>query len=196
MSKEMVTGSRRGVLSLGAGALSAVGALALFDRSAMSAGAPRTDAKHNPAQDVNFLNAAVALEHEAIGVYQIGADSKLLLPDILKVALTFQGQHKQHRDDLAAAIKRLGGDVVQAKAIAEYAKQFDTSALKNQSEVLRLALKLERGATNAYLGLVPSLDLPDLDLLIARNAADESFHVAVLGNVLGEPIPEKAPMFG
>ena len=196
MGEETVTGSRRGVLSLGAGALSAVGALALFDRSAMSAGAPSTDAKHNAEQDVNFLNAAVALEHEAIGAYQIGADSKLLSPDILKVALTFQGHHKQHRDDLGAAIKRLGGDAVQAKANAEYAKQLETSALKNQSEVLRLALKLERGATNAYLGLLPSLDLPDLDLLIARNAADESFHVAVLSNVLGEPIPERAPMFG
>src|SRR5262249_15675087 len=196
MNNQTVIRSRRGILSLGAGALTAAGTLALFDRSAMSAGAPCADGKHDPAQDAKFLNAAVALEHEAIGVYQIGADSKLLMPDILNVAVTFQDQHKQHRDDLAAAIKRLGGVVVQAKPITEYAKEFNTSALKNQPDILRLALKLERGATNGYVGLIPWLDMPDLDLLIARNAADEAFHVAVLGNVLGEPIPKKAPMFG
>ena len=72
----------------------------------------------------------------------------------------------------------------------------NAASLKSQTDVLRLALKLEKGATNAYLGVIPSLDQPDLYLFAARTAADESFHAAVLGNVLGEPIPEKAPMFG
>jgi hypothetical protein len=55
---------------------------------------------------------------------------------------------------------------------------------------------LERGATNAYLGLIPSLDQSYLYVLAARTAADESFHAAVLGQVLGDVIPKKAPMFG
>jgi hypothetical protein len=119
-----------------------------------------------------------------------------LKPEVLKVAVTFQSHHKQHRDDLVAAINKLGGKPVTAKALTDYAKELNAASLKSQTDVLRLALKLERGATNAYLGVIPSLDQPDLYLFAARTAADESFHAAVLGNVLGEPIPEKAPMFG
>jgi rubrerythrin len=186
--------SRRSVLSGSATALSAGGMLALLNTSARAAG---TTAKgENLAQDARLLNAALSLEDEGIAAYQIGAESKLLTPDVLKVAVLFQGHHKQHRDDLTAAIKRLGGTPVRAKALPEYAKALNAVSLKDQTGVLRLALKLERGATNAYLGLIPSLDQADLYVLAARTAADESFHAAVLGQVLGDTIPEKAPMFG
>jgi rubrerythrin len=161
--------------------------------------APRRAARAatgNAAQDVQLLNAALGLEHEGIAAYQLGAESKLLKPEVLKVAVTFQSHHKQHRDDLVAAINKLGGKPVTAKALTDYAKELNAASLKSQADVLRLALKLEKGATNAYLGVIPSLDQPDLYLFAARTAADESFHAAVLGNVLGEPIPEKAPMFG
>lgn len=189
-----VSKSRRSILAGSAGALSTAGILALLD---MPTSAASKLARHiNAVQDVQLLNAAVALEDEGIAAYQIGAESKLLSPDVLKVAVTFQGHHKQHRDDLTAAIQRLGGTPVQPKAMSDYATELGTSSLKDQSGVLKLALKLERGAANAYLGLITSLDMSDLYLLIARNAADESFHAAVLGNVLGESIPEKAPMFG
>jgi bacterioferritin (cytochrome b1) len=116
--------------------------------------------------------------------------------EVLKVAVTFQSHHKQHRDDLIAAIDKLGGKPVAAKSEADYAKELNAASLKSQTDVLKLALKLEKGATNAYLGVIPSLGNPDLYLFAARVASDESFHAAVLGNVLGEPIPEKAPMFG
>lgn len=187
-----VSKSRRSILAGSAGALSAAGMLALLDMPAFAA----RSATKNTAQDVQLLNAAVALEDEGIAAYQIGAESKLLSPDVLKVAVTFQGHHKQHRDDLTAAIQRLGGSPVQPRAMSDYATELGTSSLKDQAGVLKLALKLERGAANAYLGLITSLDMSELYLLIARNAADESFHAAVLGNVLAESIPEKAPMFG
>jgi len=168
--------------------------LALLNTSARAAGTKAKSA--NIAQDVRLLNAALSLEDEGIAAYQIGAESKLLTPDVLKVAVIFQGHHKQHRDDLTAAIKRLGGAPVKAKPLPEYAKALNAASLKDQTGVLRLALKLERGATNAYLGLIPSLDQSDLYVLAARTAADESFHAAVLGHVLGDAILEKAPMFG
>jgi hypothetical protein len=186
--------SRRKIFSGSATVLSAAGMLALLNVSARAAG---TTAKgENLTQDVRLLNAALSLEDEGIGAYQIGAESKLLTPDVLKVAVIFQGHHKQHRDDLIAAIKRLGGTPVKAKPLPEYAKALNAASLKDQTGVLRLALKLERGATNAYLGLIPSLDQSDLYVLAARTAADESFHAAVLGQVLGDVIPKKAPMFG
>jgi len=168
--------------------------LALLNISARAAGT--TEKGGNPAQDARLLNAALSLEDEGIAAYQIGAESKLLTPDVLKVAVTFQEHHKRHRDDLISAIKNLGGTPVKPKPVQDYAKALHAASLKDQAGVLRLALKLERGATNAYLGLTPSLDKSDLYVLAARTAADESFHAAVLGQVLGEPIPKKAPMFG
>jgi len=187
--------SRRRVLTVAATTLSATGALALFDRPSFGAAISKKNAG-DAGQDVQLLNAALSLENEGIAAYQIGAESKLLKPDVLKVAITFQGHHKQHRDDLIAAIKRLGGTPVGTKPVPEYAKELNAASLKDQTGVLRLALKLERGATNAYLGLIPSLDQSDLYVLAARTAADESFHAAVLGQVLGDGIPEKAQMFG
>lgn len=186
--------SRRSILTGTATTLSAAGALALLGKPAFAAGAATKGA--NTAQDVSLLNAALGLEDEGIAAYQIGAQSKLLTPDVLKVAVAFQDHHKQHREDLIAAITRLGGKPVEPKKLGEYATSLNAASLKDQTGVLRLALKLERGATNAYLGIISSLGGSDLYVLAARTASDEAFHAAILGNVLGEPIPQKAPMFG
>jgi hypothetical protein len=61
---------------------------------------------------------------------------------------------------------------------------------------LELALKLERGAANAYLGLIPSLKANEFHLLAARMAGDEAFHAAILANALGIAVPQRALMFG
>jgi bacterioferritin (cytochrome b1) len=168
--------------------------LALFDRSARAAG---TAAKGgNAALDAQFLNAALSLEYEGIAAYQIGVESDLLTPGLVKVAVTFQNHHKQHRDDLIAAIKRLGEMPAHTKSMPEYTKTLNAASLKDQTGVLRLSLKLERGATNAYLGLISSLVQSDLYVLVSRTAADESSHAAILGQVLGNVIPERAPIFG
>jgi len=183
---------RRAALAAGAQTLSAAGVLAVLGmatpRGALAAAAP--------SQDVQLLNAAIALEHEGIAAYQIAAESGLLSPGVLKVGVTFQGHHKQHRDDLAAAVRRLGGAPVQAKALGAYAADLGAGGLKDEAGVMKLALKLERGAANAYLGLIPSLGGTDLHLLAARMAGDEAFHAAILANALGEAIPQPALMFG
>jgi hypothetical protein len=185
-----IAGTRRGVLTGGAKTLSAAGVIALLGLPGAALAAA------NPSQDVALLNAALALEHEGIAAYQLGAESKLLAPPVLAIAVTFQGHHKQHRDDLIAAVKRLGGAPVGPKALGDYAKELDAAALKDQAGVLKLALRLERGATNAYLGIIPSLAGTDLHTLAARTACDEAFHAAILGQALNEAIPQKAPMFG
>jgi len=183
---------RRAALGLGGATLSAAGMLAVLGvatpRNAFAAAAS--------SQDVALLNAAIALEHEGIAAYQLGAESGLLTPDVLKTAVTFQGHHKQHRDELAAAVRRLGGQPVAAKGLSAYAADLGAASLKDQAGVLKLALKLERGAANAYLGLIPSLAQTDFHVLAARMAGDEAFHAATLGNALGEAIPQKALIFG
>ena len=148
------------------------------------------------AQDVGLLNAAIALEHEGIAAYQIAAGSKLLSPGVLAVGIKFQSHHKQHNELLIAAVRRLGGKPVAAKSLDDYAKELNAGSLKSEGDVLQLALKLERGATNAYLGIIGPLHASDLHVLAARIAADEASHTTFLANALGETMSEKAPLFG
>ena len=149
----------------------------------------------NPAQDVSILNVALGLEHEAINAYQIGAESGLLQQDALSVAVLFQGHHKTHRDTLAATVGKLGGTPVEPKTLSEYAMDLQADTLKNQTDVLMLAARLERGAANAYLGVIPAFTDPALAQISGRLAADETMHWTVLANALGQPVPEEALSF-
>ena len=146
-------------------------------------------------QDVQLLNAAIALEHEGIAAYTIAASSGLLQPAVVQIGVTFRGHHMRLRDELIRAVQALGGVPVEAKSESEYVSQLNVSSLQNQADVLRLALGLERGAANAYLGLIPSLGA-DYHQIAARMAGDEAFHAAILGNALGEPIPTEGLIFG
>ncbi|HYX01550.1 MAG TPA: DUF4439 domain-containing protein, partial [Reyranella sp.] len=131
---------------------SAVALLAGFDKMA----AAQTASMANAASDVGILNTALALENEAISAYQIGATSGLLQKPVLDVAVMFQSHHKEHRDALIATIRKLGGTPVMEKTKAEYAAGLNAGSLKSQTDVLKLAARLERGAANAYLGVIPS----------------------------------------
>lgn len=138
------------------------------------------------ARDVRILNTAVAAEHEAVAAYQLGADSGLLQPDVLKVAVQFQGHHKAHVEALAGAVRSLGGEA--ADALEAY--EFPVERLKNQSDVLHFAAGLERGAVSAYAGAIPTFDNRDLSAAAASILADEAMHWAVLRHALGlDPVP-------
>lgn len=146
--------------------------------------------------DVNTLNVALGLEHEAINAYQLGAESGLLQKPVLDVAVQFQSHHKQHRDALVAAIKSMGGTPVAEKSMNDYAKELNASTLKSQADVLMLAAKLEKGAANAYLGVIPAFENKDLAQVAGRLAADETMHWTVLASALKQALPEKALTFG
>jgi rubrerythrin len=136
--------------------------------------------------DVRILNTALGAELEAIAAYQLGADSGLLQAPVKSLALTFQGHHKEHADLLAKTIATLGGTAVLAKQ--KY--NFPTDTLKNQTDVLRFAAMLEKGAVSAYLGAVPLFGNRDLAKAAASILGDEAMHWAVLRNALGEqPVP-------
>jgi hypothetical protein len=184
------TSSRRGLLT-NTGKLSLVGVAMLVGPGVAGPAFAQGDA----GQDVQLLNAAIALEHEGIAAYTIAAGSGLLQPEVTQIGVTFRGHHERHRDELIKAVQALGGEPVVAKSESDYAAQLKVSDLKNQEDVLRLALGLERGAANAYLGLIPSLGV-DYHQVAARMAGDETFHAAVLGQALGEPIPTEGLMFG
>ncbi len=189
--------SRRGVL-FGTGTLSIAGLAVMMGTgtAALAHAAPKHPAaKAKPGQDVQILNAAIALEHEGIAAYTLAAGSGLLQPAVVKIGVTFRGHHMLHRDELIKAVEALGGKPVAARTDAEYATALNAGSLHNQTDVLRLAQGLERGAANAYLGLIPSLGSA-YHQIAARMAGDEAFHYAVLSQALGDPIPERGLMFG
>ena len=150
----------------------------------------------NTANDVAILNTALGLENEAISAYQIGATSGLLQKPVLDVAVKFQSDHKAHRDALTATIKKLGGTPVAAKSDAEVAQALNAASLKTQIDVLRLAQRLEKGAANAYIGVIPSFSDKMLAQVSARLAADEAVHWIVLSQALKDPLPANALSFG
>jgi len=156
---------------------------------------PAVAAKHE-GQDISILNVALGLEHEGIAAYQLGAESGLLQKAVLDVAVLFQSQHKQHRDALVATIQKLGGKPVEARSLADYAKALKADTLKNQTDILVLAARLELGATNAYLGVIPAFKDPQLAKVSGRLAADETMHWTFLNNALGRALPQSGLSFG
>ncbi|WP_353154305.1 ferritin-like domain-containing protein [Herminiimonas fonticola] len=175
-------GTRRSFLGKSGLLLSgaAVALLAGQDALAASKGGASTSA------DVNILNTALGAELEAIAAYQLGAESGLLQKPVLDLALTFQGHHKEHADVLAKTIAKLGGKAVNAKE--KYT--FPVEKLKSQTDVLRFAATLEKGAVSAYLGAVPLFGNRELAQAAASILGDEAMHWAILRNALGEaPVP-------
>ena len=187
---DRLTSSRRAFVGR-TGMLSAVAVAMLAGKDALAQGMAGDTSK-----DVGILNVALGLEHEAINAYQLGAGSGLLQKCVLDVAVRFQADHKAHRDALIGTIQKLGGTAVMEKKLDEYAKSLQANTLQNQTDVLNLAAKLELGAINAYLGVIPAFANRDLAKVAGRLAADETMHYVLLNNSLGRPLPAGALSFG
>jgi ferritin-like protein len=139
-----------------------------------------------PGDDVVLLNTALALEHQAIWAYALAGKSGLLSEKARDVGLLFQGSHEIHRDLVADAVKRKGGDPVDAKK--EYV--FD-APLKTEKDILELAFKLEVGAARAYISVVDKFQDRALSASAAKILSDEVLHATVLRSVLGrEVVPQ------
>jgi rubrerythrin len=177
--------ARRSFLRGTTAAMLSTGAVLLL--AGQEAGA--AGSKEDMASDIGILNVALGLEHQGINAYTLGAKSGLLQKPVLDIALKFQDDHKVHRDLLIGAIAKLGGKAVEEKALDVYAHALNAGQLKNQNDVLKLALSLELGATNAYLGVIPAFKDHAFAKVAARLAADEVAHWAVLNNALGMPLP-------
>ncbi len=181
------TTSRRSLFRVaGAGVLSAAAVGLLGNDGAMAAMKGKMGAKSG---DVDILNVALGLEHEAINAYQIGAESGLLDKGTLGVAVAFQSDHKFHRDALIATIGKLGGKAVAEKSRDAYMTGLNVASIKGATDIVKLAQRLELGAVNAYLGVIPSFTSKELAQVSAKLAADEVLHYTALTQALGEQLP-------
>ncbi len=174
--------SRRGFLKRAGGLTLSGAAVALLAGKDSLAAVRGVEIAAAAKGDVDILNTALGLEHEAIAAYQVGAESGLLQKPVLDVAIKFQGDHKQHRDELARVVKKLGGKPVEA--MAKY--DFPVGQLKTQADVLRFAASLEHGAASAYLAAVPLFKTHELAKAAASILGAETMHWAILLNALGE----------
>ena len=177
LASTFVSASRRNVIGAG-GKLSALALALLVGSERMAKGATASPS------DVGILNTALGLEYQGIAAYQVGAESKLLKPATLKVALQFQSDHKKHAEALASTITKLGGSPVSAQKPADY--NFPTSKLKSEADVLKFAAGLEQGAVSAYLGAVPAFADRELAKVAASILGNEAQHLSLLLNALGE----------
>lgn len=135
--------------------------------------------------DIQLMNTALALEHEAIWAYGLAGRSGLLSAKASEVGLLFQGSHEVHRDLLTDTIKKKGGQPVEPRK--EYV--FGVP-LANEKDVLELAFKLEIGAARAYLSTVDRFKDRALAASAGRILSDEVLHATVLRSVLGrDPVP-------
>ncbi|MFJ4289083.1 ferritin-like domain-containing protein [Cupriavidus sp. NPDC089707] len=176
---------RRGLLK--APGLFALGSLAVITLGESMPAWAQTQSG-STKDDINILNTALGLEYQAIAAYQVGAESGLLQKPVLATAVKFQDHHKAHAQVLAGTVSKLGGMPVMAKKASEY--KFPTESLKNQADVLRFAAGLEKGATAAYLGVLPNFHNRELTRTAGSILGDEAMHWAVLLHALGEdPVP-------
>lgn len=179
--------ARRAFLSRGGKMALSATAIALLAGNEALATAQTADA--SATGDVDILNTALGAEQEAIAAYQVGAESGLLKKPALDLAITFQGHHKAHADLLAATVRKLGGVPGEAKKPADY--KFPTNKLKTDTDVLRFAAGLEKGAVSAYLGAIPLFENRDLAKAAGSILGDEAMHWAILRQALGEvPVPD------
>jgi bacterioferritin (cytochrome b1) len=184
-----ITTSRRRLLTGGGKAVLSATAVAFLAGCAHKGNAMMQTADQSKG-DVDILNTALGLEYEGIAAYQVGAESGLLQPPVLKLAVGFQSDHKQHAEALVKAITSMGGMPVQPKTVAEY--NFPTSTLKSQTDVLKFAAGLEEGAVNAYKGAIPLFANHDLAGYGASILGSEAMHWAILRNALGMEPPTLA----
>jgi rubrerythrin len=142
------------------------------------------------SDDVELLNTALVLEHQAIAAYQIGIESGLLKKEVLDVAQQFQGDHKQHAELVSATIVKLGGKAAKMRKITQYGVPVDK--IKTQTDVIKFAAELEHGAALAYVAAIPVFTSRDIAKAAASILGAETIHWAVLRQVLGLP-PDPAP---
>ena len=151
----------------------------------VASAAPTVAAEARFAGDLAILNVALGLEHQAIAAYDAGAKSKLLSADQLRIAVSFQTDHKRHRDALTHFIKRFGGTPVAPRS------SYDFGTITSAADIVKLAQSLEDGAEAAYLANAGKLENREILNAAVPILEDEVRHNTVFKQLLGMDVTER-----
>ncbi|HEY7510070.1 MAG TPA: DUF4439 domain-containing protein [Vicinamibacteria bacterium] len=129
--------------------------------------------------DLAVLYAAIALEHQAIALYDLGLRRGLVPAGLRDYAIEFRGDHEGHRDTQIAIAEERGGRPPAPLSAYEF------GALAAGDRFLRHALEVEGAAQRAYATLLSRIRSSEYLLSAAFVLIDEVRHVTVWRRVLG-----------
>lgn len=132
--------------------------------------------------DMAVLDAALALEHEAIAIYDLGLRERMFPTGLREHAVEFRGDHQGHRDTQVSLVKERGGRVSDPRS------HYDWGRVAGGDAMVRLALEIELAAQKAYTALISQIASDDYLLSAAFILVDEVHHLTVWRRVLGRPI--------
>jgi ferritin-like protein len=130
-------------------------------------------------RDLAILEAALALEHQAVAIYDVGLARSLVPAGLRSYAVEFRGDHQGHRDTQIAIVEERGGRAPAALG------RYDFGPLSPGDDYIRAALSVEVAAQRAYAALISHIATRDYLLSAAFILVDEVRHMTVWRRVLG-----------
>lgn len=129
--------------------------------------------------DFSILYASLALEHEAIAIYDLGLRRKLFPAGLRHYAVEFVGDHQGHRDTQIAIAEERGGRPPEPLA------RYELDPFETGDDTIKRALEVEIAAQRAYQAVISQIRTKDYLLSAAFILVDEVRHMTVWQRVLG-----------
>lgn len=129
--------------------------------------------------DFSVLYASLALEHQAIWIYDHGLKRNLFPAGLRSYAVEFRGDHQGHRDTQVAIAEERGGRPPEAFSSYRFGR------LDSGDDLIQQACLIERAAQDAYLALISQIRTRDYLLSAGFILIDEVRHLTVWRRVLG-----------
>lgn len=129
--------------------------------------------------DIAILNAALGLEHEAIGLYRDALSRNLVPTGLREYAVEFKGAHEGHRDTQVEILRERGVAAAEPHPVDPIR---ETSA---GDAVVRRLLSVEAAAESAYLRLIGHIRTSDYLLSAGFIVVDEARHQTIWRRALG-----------
>jgi Ferritin-like domain len=123
--------------------------------------------------DIAILNAALGLEHEAIGLYADALARNLVPTGLREYAVEFKGAHEGHRDTQVEILRERG-----VTAVAPHKVDPIREAAAGDAVIRRL-LSVEAAAESAYLRLIGHIRTNDYLLSAGFIVVDEARHQTI-----------------
>ncbi len=150
--------------------------LAVYDTAQ---GAARADG-YTPAQDIFYLNKALAREYNAIIAYDFCVETGLFERVGLALISMIQNDHMNHRDYLRRAVTRLGGEPQEPPNPKEFYENFQFETVRTALDAFRISKRFEGECYATYAEIATYLIDPMLATTAGKFSAEELIHKALL----------------